>query len=113
MPSVTARAAAPVRYAPMSAAGGTTLSEAASKDLLRRYGVPMADERLTDTAVEAVTAAEELGFPVVAKLCGDAIAHKTERGLVRLNLGDAAMVRAAADDLLAAATPADGAVQVL
>jgi len=97
----------------MSAPGGTTLSEAASKELLGRYGVPMADERLVDTAAEAVTAAEELGFPVVAKLCGDAIAHKTERGLVRLNLGDASMVAAAAADLLAAATPADGAVQVL
>ena len=28
----------------------------------------------------AVAAADELGFPVVVKLCGDAIAHKTERG---------------------------------
>jgi acetyl-CoA synthetase (ADP-forming) len=50
---------------------------------------------------------------VVAKLNGDAIAHKTERGLVRLNLGDAGAVRAAAADLLAAATPADGDVTVL
>ena len=42
------------------------------------------------TAAEAaVAAAAELGFPVVVKLCGDAIAHKTERGLVRLGLGDA------------------------
>ncbi len=97
----------------MSVAAGTTLSEAASKELLGRYGVPIADERLTDTADDAAAAAEELGFPVVAKLCGDAIAHKTERGLVRLNLGDATAVRAAAADLLAAATPADGAVQVL
>jgi acetyl-CoA synthetase (ADP-forming) len=50
---------------------------------------------------------------VVAKLCGDAIAHKTERGLVRLRLGDAAAVEAAAADLLAQATPADGEVEVL
>jgi len=97
----------------MSVAAATTLSEAASKELLGRYGVPIADERLTDTADEAVAAATSLGFPVVAKLCGDAIAHKTERGLVRLNLGDPGAVRTAAADLLAAATPADGAVQVL
>ena len=38
----------------------------------------------------------DLGFPVVAKLNGDAIAHKTERGLVRLGLGDADAVRRAA-----------------
>ncbi len=97
----------------MSVAAGTTLSEAVSKELLGRYGVPIADERLTDNADDAVAAAGALGYPVVAKLCGDAIAHKTERGLVRLNLGDPAAVRAAADELLAAATPDDGAVQVL
>lgn len=90
-----------------------TLSEAASKALLREYGVPIADEREVATAVEAAAAATELGFPVVAKLCGDSIAHKTERGLVRLRLADAAAVEQAADDLLAAATPADGDVTVL
>ena len=42
---------------------------------------------------------------MVVKLHGDAIAHKTERGLVRLGLTDAAAVRAAAADVLAAATP--------
>ena len=45
--------------------------------------------RRRSTADEAVAAADELGFPVVAKLSGDAIAHKTERGLVRLGLADA------------------------
>lgn len=92
---------------------GNTLSESASKALLREYGVPMADEREVATAAEAAAAAAELGFPVVAKLCGDAIAHKTERGLVRLRLGDAASVEQAAADLLAAATPDDGPVSVL
>jgi acyl-CoA synthetase (NDP forming) len=91
----------------------TTLSEAASKALLREYGVPIADEREVATAVEAAAAATELGFPVVAKLCGDSIAHKTERGLVRLRLADAHAVERAAGDLLAAATPADGDVTVL
>lgn len=57
-----------------------TLSEAASKALLRAAGVPMADEREVKTARDAALAASEIGFPVVAKLCGDAIAHKTERG---------------------------------
>lgn len=91
----------------------TTLSEARSKQLLARFGVPVLPERSAATAAEAVAAATELGFPVVAKLCGDAIAHKTERGLVCLNLGDATAVHEAADALLAAATPADGAVELL
>jgi succinyl-CoA synthetase beta subunit len=101
-----------VPYAAMTAAAAT-LSEAASKELLARYGVPFADERIVATAAEAAAAADGLGYPVVAKLNGDAIAHKTERGLVRLNLRDAEGVRAAAADLLAAATPEDGEVTVL
>ena len=93
--------------------GHGTLSEATSKALLREYGVPMADEREVRTAADAADAATALGFPVVVKLCGDAIAHKTERGLVRLRLGDAASVRSASDDLLAKATPDDGEVSLL
>jgi acetyl-CoA synthetase (ADP-forming) len=90
-----------------------TLSEAASKDLLRASGVPLLDERTASTPDEAAEAARTIGFPVVAKLCGDAIAHKTERGLVRLGLDDAESVTRAAEDLLAAATADDGAVEVL
>ncbi|MET0324728.1 MAG: acetate--CoA ligase family protein [Ilumatobacteraceae bacterium] len=90
-----------------------TLSESESKALLADYGVPMAGERLAATPDDAVAAADELGYPVVAKLNGDAIAHKTERGLVRLGLADGPAVRLAAADLLAAATPDDGDVVVL
>lgn len=90
-----------------------TLSEAASKALLRAAGVPMADEREVKTARDAALAASEIGFPVVAKLCGDAIAHKTERGLVRLKLADVDAVERAAQELLAAATTQDGEVTIL
>jgi acetyl-CoA synthetase (ADP-forming) len=90
-----------------------TLSEAASKQVLAPYGVPFPDERVVATAEEAVAAADAIGYPVVAKLGGDAIAHKTERGLVRLGLGSAEQVRDAAAALLAAATPDDGEVHVL
>ena len=91
----------------------TTLSEAASKRLLAGYGLPLADERDVASVDEAVAAAGAIGFPVVVKLCGDAIAHKTERGLVRLRLGDADAVRVAATELLAAASPSDGDVSLL
>jgi acetyl-CoA synthetase (ADP-forming) len=90
-----------------------TLSEAESKQLLEEHGVPVLDERVASNPDDAARAADAIGYPVVAKLCGDAIAHKTERGLVRLNLGDADAVRVAAADLLAAATPDDGDVAVL
>ena len=90
-----------------------TLSEAESKALLAGHGVPVLAERIVATADEAVAAADELGYPVVAKLCGDAIAHKTERGLVKLRLHDADAVRRAATELLAASRPDDGDVGVL
>ena len=98
------------RYA---AASMPTLSEAESKRLLAQHGVPMLDERIVPDAAAAVAAANEIGYPVVAKLNGDAIAHKTERGLVKLNLRDAAAVHEAAGELLGAATVQDGDVQVL
>lgn len=90
-----------------------TLSEAESKRRLSAAGVPVPDERVVATPDEAAAAADAIGYPVVAKLCGDAIAHKTERGLVRLGLADGDAVRAAATDLLGAATPGDGDVAVL
>lgn len=97
----------------MATATGRTLSEADSKALLAAHGVPVVPERLADDVPAAVAAAEALGFPVVAKLCGDTIAHKTERGLVRLGLHDPAAVASAAADLFAAARPEDGSVSVL
>jgi acetyl-CoA synthetase (ADP-forming) len=90
-----------------------TLSEAESKRLLAGFGIPFAEERLAADPDSAAAAAETIGFPVVAKLCGPGIAHKTERGLVRLGLGSAEQVRAASGELLAAARPDDGDVEVL
>ena len=75
-----------------------TLSESASKRLLADHGVPVVAERTVADAAGAVAAAGELGYPVVVKLNGDLIAHKTERGLVRLDLADADAVRRATDD---------------
>lgn len=90
-----------------------TLSEAASKQLLAAHGVATVDGVTVRSADEAAAGADEVGFPVVVKLCGPTIAHKTERGLVRLRLADAAAVRDAAGELLDRARPEDGAVELL
>jgi len=91
----------------------STLSESASKEILGSYGIPFAPERKVSTAAQAVEAAQLLGFPVVVKLGGDKIAHKTERGLVRLRLGDAGAVELASQELLNAARDEDGEVHLL
>lgn len=90
-----------------------TLSEVESKRLLSAYGAPFADERQVSSPDQAAEAGAALSYPVVAKLCGDGIAHKTERGLVRLGLNDEASLREATSELLAAARPEDGDVTVL
>jgi succinyl-CoA synthetase beta subunit len=90
-----------------------TLSESQSKILLHGYGVPIAREEVTGSVSEAVAAATKIGFPVVAKLGGASIAHKTERGLVKLNLRDVSAVEAAATELLAKARAEDGEVHIL
>ncbi len=90
-----------------------TLSERDSMEWAERYGIPLPRRRLAPDVEEAVAAAEAVGFPVVVKLCGDAIAHKSERNLVRLGLDGPDAVRAAANELLAAARPEDGDVGLL
>lgn len=90
-----------------------TLSEADSKRLLATHGVVFPSEREVGSVSDAVAAARELGHPVVLKLGGAAIAHKTERGLVRLGLADDDAVADAATTLLAAARPDDGEVHLL
>jgi len=90
-----------------------TLSEHESKQLLAEAGIPLPPERLVATAAEAVRAAEEQGYPVAIKLCGRGIAHKTERNLVRLDLGDAEEVRRHAEDLLSQRGQGEGEARLL
>jgi acetyl-CoA synthetase (ADP-forming) len=92
---------------------GHTLSEHESKRVLAQFGIPVPEERLVDSAEAAVAAAQSLGLPAVLKLCGRGIAHKTERGLVRLDLRDAAAVRAAAQELLDARRSDEGDAKLL
>jgi acyl-CoA synthetase (NDP forming) len=75
------------------------LNEIESKALLREFGIAGPDERLCTTVEAAVTAAGSIGYPVVMKAVSAALSHKTEYGAVRLNLGDAAAVRAAWDEV--------------
>lgn len=91
----------------------STLSEFASKEILARHGLPILQERIVASSTEVSGVLAQMSLPVVAKLCGPSIAHKTERGLVKLNLQTIDDVCNAVDDLLAAAVPADGQVEVL
>ncbi|HEV7771896.1 MAG TPA: acetate--CoA ligase family protein [Conexibacter sp.] len=97
------RVAAPraVRAAP--AADGTaplpherSFSGAAALEHLAGHGIPIVPTRRVRGADEAVAAAVELGFPVVAKLADEHITHKTEAGGVITGIAGEADLRAAA-----------------
>ncbi len=91
--------------------GRTSLTEAESKSLLGTYGVPVVAEKAVSTIAAAVEAATGLGFPVVLKGLGEGLLHKTERGLVHLNLTDEKAVSHAAETILQAAPGAHILVQ--
>jgi acetyltransferase len=82
----------------------TALNEVESKLLLGAYGIAVPTERFVNTGEQAVAAAEQIGFPVVLKAVSAALPHKSDAGLVRLDLPDAAAVRQAAADIVARAT---------
>ena len=79
-------------------AGSTVLDEAAAKAMLARFGIRVPTGHCVNSVNAAVTAANELGYPVALKALG--VAHKTETNAVRLGLSDADAVRDAAAELL-------------
>jgi acyl-CoA synthetase (NDP forming) len=79
------------------------INEAEAKTLLREYGVPVVPEMVVADYREALTAADEMGCPVVLKGLGRALTHKTERGLVHLNLNNPQDIQRAVEAIKAAA----------
>ena len=75
------------------------LDEATAMQLLTSYGVPTVHAGSAGTADEAVSAAEEVGYPVALKTAAADVLHKTEADGVRLGLADADAVRTAYDDV--------------
>ena len=86
--------------------GRRTLTEIESKDILEEAGIPTAHARLATTADEAVAAAKEIGFPVALKIVSPDITHKSDIGGVKLNLTTPDEVKAAFDEIVAAAMKA-------
>jgi acyl-CoA synthetase (NDP forming) len=83
------------------AQGLSALDEWQAKSLLAEYGVAVPEGGLARDEDEAVAIARKLDGPVVVKAVGARITHKTERGLVVLNLDTEESVRSAARSLLA------------
>ena len=95
--SASLGASIPLRYSrpPKS---GRTLSEADSLEFVSRYGVPVVSHRLCKSVDQAIEALAAVGAPVAVKACSEDIPHKSEWGVVRLNVRTEAEVRSAYDD---------------
>ena len=103
--------AAPPRPAGVGALPDGWLDTDAAAGLLAAAGIPVTAGATCASVEAAVSAAEQRGFPVVAKVLHGDLLHKSDVGGVRLDLTDAAAVRAAATDLLGLAAGAQVLVQ--
>ena len=74
-----------------------------SAELLSAFDVPLVDTELVTDADGAVDAAGELGYPVVLKIDSPAIPHRTDVGGVAVGLESPEAVRAAYEEISAAA----------
>jgi acyl-CoA synthetase (NDP forming) len=88
-------ASAPLLSATPSDGEIVTISESEAKAELTAFGLVVPMGTVAMTADEAAEAADALGFPVVLKGLG--VAHKTEAGAVKLNLGNRQSVLDAAN----------------
>jgi acetyltransferase len=94
-----ARQARALALLPATGSGGVT--ESASKELLRYYGIPVPTGGLAESLDAALALANAVGYPVVLKIEADGVHHKTEVGGVALGIASDAQLRAEYDALLA------------
>jgi acetyltransferase len=66
----------------------TSLSEHESKELLKKYGVPVTKEEIATNEIEAVKIANQFGYPLVMKIESADIMHKSDIGGVMLNINN-------------------------
>jgi len=75
--------------------GRDHLTEKEGLELLESYEIPVNHSELASSADEAVVLAEKIGYPVVLKMTGDGLVHKTDFKGVELNISGEKEVRKA------------------
>jgi acetyltransferase len=90
-----------------SASTPSKLTEVEAKELLQEFGVRTPEERLVTNREDAVDAAAELGFPLVAKLVAPDLDHRNRVDGIRDELTTSAEVESAYEELAAIASDLD------
>jgi acyl-CoA synthetase (NDP forming) len=80
--------------------GRKNLLETEAKTVCAAYGIPVTEFELAKDEVQAVKAAEKIGFPVVLKIVSPDIIHKSDIGGVVVDLKDASSVRTAYQQIM-------------
>ncbi|MBW1682641.1 MAG: acetate--CoA ligase family protein [Deltaproteobacteria bacterium] len=92
--------------------GRKTLSEYESKQVLAAYEIPVTREELVENEQDLVRAADDIGYPLVLKGCSADIAHKTEKGLIRVDVRSEEEAKTAFGEIMGAMEGDKGAVLV-
>jgi acetate---CoA ligase (ADP-forming) len=95
-----AKPAGPAPVVPAITLPAATPTEAEAKRLLAQAGIASAPEAACGTVDQAISAAQQFGFPVVMKILSPDIIHKSEIGGVLLDIADPDAVRSGFDLLL-------------
>ena len=85
---------------------GAPLTEREAKGLLAAHDIPVPREELAHSATEAVSLAEQIGYPVALKIEAPQISHKSDVGGVLLNLANGGAVAAGYAQIMAAVSAA-------
>jgi acetyl-CoA synthetase (ADP-forming) len=92
--------------------GRTALSEHESKEILASYQIPISKEIVVDNTDTLMKAVQEIGYPLVLKGCSSEISHKTEKGLIRLDIRNDNEAKTAFEEITREMDDAKGSVLV-
>jgi acetyltransferase len=91
----------------------TLLTEDEAKKVLKYYNFPVVNTAVANNVEEAVTLAQQMGYPVVLKILSPQIVHKSDAGGVILNVNSASDVRKAFELLIQRATAYNPNAQII
>jgi acetyl-CoA synthetase (ADP-forming) len=92
--------------------GRSALSEFESKQILAAYQIPITREKLVHDLDALLKACHEIGYPLVLKGCSSDSFHKTDSGLIHLDIRNDDEARHALDQILGRMGAKNGAVLV-
>jgi acetyl-CoA synthetase (ADP-forming) len=92
--------------------GQTALSEYEAKRFLASYRIPVTRESIAKDLDTLIEATGEIGYPVVLKGCSAEITHKTEKGLIHVDIRNDDEARSAFDEITARMGGSDKSVLV-